>query len=295
MAIPIPRRRVEELIFLHEHEPSIHDVFVEGASDRAIVMFFLKETGFESVNVYPIDAIDLGDEAQEITGGNRGRVVRLAQILATSLEDALCSFTCIVDRDLDGVLDREPLEISCLLYTDFTCMDMYFFNESALGKCLTLTWRHDDLSGRQVMDALTPVLRSQFGLRASIEQLSLQISLINKVSCVSLDCGSVVLDLDEYIRRVANKGQVSDRCDELKERVSAFVTEMPQDVRHSSHGRDVIQLLAWFLRQAGVNSEHLSYEVLRHSLVLTLTVEELQEYELFIRLSDRVRAASSEG
>ena len=276
MAMSIPRRRVEELIFLHEYEPSIHNVFVEGTSDRAIVMFFLQQTGFEDVNVYSIDAIDLGDKAQEITGGNRGRVVHLAQNLAASLEDALCSVTCIVDRDLDGVLGRAPLEISCLLYTDFTCMDMYFFNESALGKCLTLTWCRDDLSGRQVMDALTPVLRSLFGLRASLEQLSLQISLLDRVRCVSRDGDSVVLDLDEYVRRVANKGQVSDRCDKLKERVSAFVTEMPQDVRHSSHGRDIIQLLAWFLRQAGVNSEHLSDEALRRSLVLTLAVEELQ-------------------
>ncbi len=294
MANMIPRRQVQELIFLHEHEPSIHNVFVEGTTDQGIVMYFVQETGLKGVNVYPIDAVDLGEEAREISGGNRGRVVRLAQILATSLEDKLCSVTCIVDRDLDRVFGRAPLEISCLLYTDFTCMDMYFFNESAIAKCLTLTWGCDDLSGRQVIEALSQVLRSLFGLRASLEQLSLEVSLLDNVRCVHLDGDSAVLDLDEYVWRVANKGQVSDRYVDLKERVSVFLSEMPQDVRHSSNGRDAIKHLAWFLGQRGVTKKQMSYETLRHSLVLTLTVEELQEYELFTRLSDRVRQAGKD-
>src|SRR5579864_1670651 len=135
----IPRREIDELVALHEREPSLREVFVEGLTDSRFIEWFLGENGIKQIPVLDIATVEVPTELVLQGGledGNRGRVITLAEVLAKH-ETARSKVTCIVDADLDWFMGTNR-DCATLLETDFTSIELYAFNEQAIGKVLKL-------------------------------------------------------------------------------------------------------------------------------------------------------------
>src|SRR5688500_15267818 len=123
----LPRRQLSELLTLYELEPTLRDVFVEGPFDVSIINWFLHEKGCQDVGVYDISTIEIPDGEILNRGrkaNNRERVIYLAEFMQNSLQPNKNQITCIVDRDFSDFL-QDRRDIECLLYTDYSCMEMY--------------------------------------------------------------------------------------------------------------------------------------------------------------------------
>ncbi|HEY6331243.1 MAG TPA: hypothetical protein VI756_18090, partial [Blastocatellia bacterium] len=131
-------RRVEELIVRYKLEPTLNDVYVEGPADARLIDWFLSENDLEDVAVYDISTVHLPAETlleRGLPDNNKGRVIALAEMLEPHISQRTGQTTCVVDQDLDIVLEKTR-EHELLVLTDYTCLEMYSYDVDSLNKFL---------------------------------------------------------------------------------------------------------------------------------------------------------------
>ena len=138
------RASTDELILLYKLEKEIIDIYVEGQSDRVVIERYLKENDISNINITEIQYVDIPNELLTDTNwsGNKGRLIYFSEKLKSSVEIPNKNVFCIIDADLDRELKLLP-DNEFLLVTDFTCMEMYSFNEKCLDKFFDLHYRRD--------------------------------------------------------------------------------------------------------------------------------------------------------
>jgi len=109
------RRKLDELVARYVLEPSLHDVYVEGLTDKCIIQWFLEESNLdtENVAVYEIDTIDIPTDRLFELGlndNNRSRVIFLAFELQSRFEGSLPTVICIADKDFDSLIASSHIE-----------------------------------------------------------------------------------------------------------------------------------------------------------------------------------------
>src|SRR5215471_9651273 len=169
------QRRVEDLIARYRLEPTLNDLYVEGAADAAVLNWFLSENGAADVGVYPISTVLVPAETIANLGlpnNNKGRVIALASALSPYINNRTGQATCIADRDLDIILERTYDE-RLLLLTDYTCVEMYLYNTAIMAKFLRLNLPTFPKTAGYVIQELTPVLQDLFLARLANDSLAL--------------------------------------------------------------------------------------------------------------------------
>lgn len=166
------RRKLPELAVRYEIEPTLRDEYVEGAFDAVLVSWLLKQQGCEEAVVYEIDTVDVPPEILKEHGldvGQKGRVIALCLELEKSAKIST-QVTGVVDRDYDTVLGiQRPCPL--LQVTDFSCMEMYAYNEEVLQAFFHLHVRKEGYTARAFMAAAQHVLREAFLMRCTNQKL----------------------------------------------------------------------------------------------------------------------------
>ena len=137
---PGNRRKIEELAELYKLHPDLRDIYVEGSRDVNFFRWFLGQTNGQGIVVYEISTVEIPVhliDQYNLANNNRGRVIALAFLVASRLGEESLQITCIADRDFDLVLNRQH-NCGLLLFTDYTCIEMYSFNETCMGKFLEI-------------------------------------------------------------------------------------------------------------------------------------------------------------
>jgi hypothetical protein len=171
------RRKLDELVARYELEPSLHDVYVEGLTDKSIIQWFLDESNLDTKNctVYEIDTVDIPTDqlfALGLNDSNRSRVIFLAFQLQRLIETSLPHVVCIADRDFDDLIGSSSIESELLLFTDYTSIEMYLFDSNMIEKFLRLALRKDDLEAVNIIKNISHSLEEMFLLRAANQSLS---------------------------------------------------------------------------------------------------------------------------
>lgn len=202
------RRNVDELLARYVLEPTLRDLYVEGASDRRFFDWLLREFGLSTVVAYEIESVNVPHEMLrpfEVEDNNRGRVIALAYYLhqhtGTDLSQRVA---CIADRDFDDLLGIR-FDCPLLILTDYTAVELYCLDEAVLQKFLTLVVDGFKMTAREVLEAMLPVLRELFTVRLANRVLSLGLSELSFEKCCSVKGRTITFDLDEYVTRYLNK------------------------------------------------------------------------------------------
>lgn len=164
----VPRRQIDEIIALHEREPLLREVIVEGNRDKYFFEWFLGENGLPDVPVLEVSTIEVPTALVTTRGledGNRGRVIALAEVLAAD-GPASEKVTCIVDADFDWLLGLHN-DCPALLSTDFACVEAYAFNANTIGKVIRLVLGGFGKNPSTVLEQLAGPLQDLFLLRAA--------------------------------------------------------------------------------------------------------------------------------
>lgn len=247
----LPRRRADEWVTLYAVEPSLRDVFVEGPTDRWFYGWFLGECGCAGVAVYDADCVELPPDALAVVRlrpGKRQSVVALAHMLHASEAPASC-FTCVIDRDFDLFTDSH-YELPCLLVTDYRDLEMYFFNEAAMSRCLAIALRRGTASAGEVMAQLAAVLQEVYLVRLTNTRLGWGMDLVDRFTkFCSLEGGAIRFDSDSFVNRSLNKSSRVSQEHEFRMELQSCRSLLTGDVRQQMRGRDLVELLAWYFRQ----------------------------------------------
>lgn len=288
------KRTPEELATQFYLEPEMREIIVEGRSDASLLRWYFSQVLPETdVRFYAVqDRVLIDDERVtsfgHLAGNNRGRVIATAQVVE-ALQAAQSGGAFLADRDSVSIgLDSCPT-VHGLHYTDFTSIELYFFNEKSIRKLLTVTLRAPvQCKALDVISAVTPALTTLFKIRAVLKQIppptpKLASKVISEMKIYP--DGSTTLDPKEAIQKSAG-GQV----DTLIEKYESI--HIPQDVdyRNYINGHDFSALL---IRYMQTNYPQVFREerrplasslTLEFAILTTAEIVDLADAELFQRL-----------
>jgi len=243
-------RTIDELVALYELEPDIRDLFVEGADDRAVFRWYLSHRCASVVSVQEIDGIEIPASILDRYGvdvGSRGRLLALAEELNVVLRGpARDCVTLVFDSDFDR-LQGSARHNEMLLATDYSCLEMYLFNEESLEKMLSLVL-HCDLHAKRVLESLGRVLVRLTLIKAANHLLGWGMEWMPFEGQCAVVGDSIEFDEGEFIRRYLIKNHQWDRRVEFDERVQQLEFTIEGDSRHYMNGHHFMDLARWFLR-----------------------------------------------
>jgi hypothetical protein len=294
----LPRREIEDLIARYNLEGNLRDIYVEGSRDKTLMDWFLAEQGIRDVTVYEINTVEIPWEEAEAFAcewdetyedGNKGRVIAFAKKLSKELTNP-GAVTCIVDRDFDGML-KKSYSVSTLLQTDYSCAEMYLFNEKVMNKLLSLGIQGFPLSAKEVIDRLESVLKELFLIRLANIVLGLNMKWLNPSKCLSIhDKKTLRFDTGKFINQYLIARGQSKHVTDLKTTVEDYRKSLHKDSRYNIQGHDFIFLLTWFLQKIKPNARR-TEEVVEGMLLTSIEANSLKKEPLFRTLTKRVRTS----
>lgn len=266
------QRTIPELITRYDLEPQIRDVYVEGVRDRDIVAWFLRRAGRTDAKVFEVDFIDVPAALlveYGFSSGNKQRVLVLAKELERALTEEMAQATCIVDGDSDRLLGID--RVSGITYvTDFSCMEMYLFDENHLGKFLELAVGAQGLDVRELLNEYSGVLKTLFMVRTAALSLGIPLHLVDFTRCCLKSAGILTFDLKEFVQRSLDASRLRQREEDVLREIERLKGRAEGDARLYINGEDFLNLLAWerqeILRKRGLRDCDAVFTALRGCL-----------------------------
>ena len=196
------RRQLDEVLARYKLEPSLKDVYVEGHLDASFMKWFFEKIRKNNVHIYEIQTIDipvsLFKNSRFKKDSNHDMIILLSEILDNHFHQAQIHVRCIADADYDRHLKRCICN-RVLLYTEFTSMEMYLFNERCIGKTLNFMIAGFPLSAGDLLDQLADVLQELFLIRLANEKLHWGMVNINIKNYTGWKRRHISFDRSRYI------------------------------------------------------------------------------------------------
>jgi hypothetical protein len=283
------RRTLEEIVARYELHPDICDIYVEGESDKDILRWFFDSNDRSNVIVYPITEIEISADhidQRKLGNNNRGRVILLAAHLEQELE-RVPTVTCLIDADMDYALGVPP-PTGLLLRTDFSSMDMYGYDATAVLKVARLLGCDLNKTGREILNELSVFLQRLFLHRLVNHRLELRLQWIDAHRCCTLNASVFEFDEGEFRRRYLNRAGIGSEDKKTFEHELRKCENMKDlDTRFIIRGNDFIETLAWYFSRHIARPPHPDAKLVRRMLFATLPLEQLLKYSLFTALLKR--------
>lgn len=283
------RRTIDELIALYSLEPTLRDIYVEGPIDKSVIEWFVSSAELNSVGVFDIEMVEVPPEDLiefHVENNNKGRLIALAHILERNLS-VLNIATCIVDKDFDEILEN-LVTCSMLLYTDYSCIEMYMLNEKAISKTIALGIRRKGLTVDNIFEVLNNIGRDLFLIRLINVVLGLSLKNIEWHNCCDVKSGVAHFDRNEYIKRYLNASGQVKRFDEFVAVVDSFQERLNPDLRNCLNGHDFVEVISWFVRKTFRSRANLTAGEIGNLLYMSLEYSDVADEPMFAQLLKRL-------
>lgn len=280
------KRVLDELIAIYLLEEDMIDLYVEGPTDKFIIENYLSYKRKEK-SIIEIDDIDLSpliDKYQDLDFySNKDKLIALSRILS---ENGLSTkVKCVVDRDFDGILN-EIEQNDNLLYTEYSCLESYFYCREHIDKLLKFGMNNSTLETDFVIEQIGNVLcgifkvrmiNKHFGFNATKPKIENNIP-VNKKTGI---CG---FDFTKYLNIFINSNNLRDRQHEIAQFVQEVEGRLASDVRNQLNGHDFIEVLFNYINKTK-NTVNFRFENFERTFYLSVQPNHLDRYELFETLT----------
>jgi hypothetical protein len=239
------KQPLNEIRLRYQLEPSIKDVYVEGATDVSILKWFFERKDKKDVHVFPIDIVEIPAEAYQRTGlragSNHNKVIVFAEELCRDFDKEKIKVKCIADADYDRHLNKCRSNY-VLEYTDYTSFEMYFFNKPFFSKFINLVLHGFSISQTNLFRDFKKVLQRIFLIHLANESLEWSMTWVDFRSYISWSGGRIKFDEQRFLRNyLTRNGKIRD-ADEFKAVMRDFEKQLHQDPRHNITGHDFTYL-----------------------------------------------------
>ena len=282
------RRTFDELLVRYQLEPSLRDVYVEGRSDADFLRWFLIRSELAHVVVYEIDTVHIDASDVEDAGldvGMRGRLLYLAMELGRHLGKEDVQATAVADRDLDELVGRLQ-QFPHLLYTDFSCLEMYLLAEEPLEKFLNVVAGGAPHTAVELCSVFGPILIEAALLRAAKMSLGWDLPAIPLGRFCAADNHEISFDRTALIERSLLAGSRAGETERLENEIERLRKVTGDNCRLVSSGHDFVDLLTWYLhRVAKVSGVRVKF--VHRSLLSCAEFETIRNEPMFRALLHR--------
>ncbi len=281
------QRTINELVVRYELEPTLRDVFVEGAEDKYILEGILAEHDMEAFSVFEISSINVPSEPGQETN-SRTRLIALADELACRLRGRHLHVACVIDSDFDHLTNQQSSN-TLLLRTDYANMEMYFFSWAVFEKLNARCLRARHITKQMIDRFVVPTLRTLFVIRYVNSHPKWRLTYFSFQRLLRSEAGRFLFDAEEYLRRYLNRnGRLREIEDFLTERGSVAVPP-ETDPRCFMHGHDFLELLLWLLNELLGRKVYTKLEAVLDMLKACADYRALADEPMFVSLRERLR------
>lgn len=284
-------RSLEEIIARYELNPSFCDVYVEGSTDRGILLSFFEDCGYVETVVYDINTVLVPPSVVRELGlenNNRGRVIALARILYKRFGAAL-AVSGVIDADLDYVLGTVE-ECPLILLTDYTSMEMYFFNRKAMTKFARSVCPSAGIIANDLLAGITPALKKLFLARVANRTLKWRLKAVPIRRSSKIVNGTPYIDFDfnDYVKRYLSKNSYLNRKAEFVKTVREWQRRCENlDERRCMHGHDFLEVVALICSKIKAAAEVRSGNLVGGMLRCAISDADLRSEAMFRQLIER--------
>jgi len=246
MKRPAVKRELDEVLALYKLEPSLKDIYVEGVNDARILRWFLSKNGQHDITVYDIQLVDIPKNLFEGAGLNpdctRNHVILLSEKLSHGLAGGRRGIRCIADVDFDRHLGA-CRKNDVLQYTDYTCMEMYLFNEKTLERFVNFVLGDFPESVPALVKNLKHVLERLFLLRLANQKLEWSMTWVDIKDYTSYAKGKIGFDERRYVNSYLMRNGRSKAQKAFQKTIEELAAQLDSDSRHNIRGHDFTYLL----------------------------------------------------
>ena len=227
-------------------EPTLRDLYVEGEYDVSFYKWFLNQCGSRDVSVAKISNVVIKSDVLMSYGlddGERGRIIALALELDKAYPSMLPSVRCIADSDFDFLLHTGPMS-NHLLYTDYTCVEMYSFNDKTVEKALMLGFGVTQINVPVLIRSMVPVLSQLFLVRATNQWLRWRMSMIPVENYVEFDGERIQFNRELFVHNYLLSSGKIKMIEIFEENLEQMQSKGVDDDRKIIHRDDYVTLLS---------------------------------------------------
>ncbi|MEV7319316.1 DUF4435 domain-containing protein [Streptomyces sp. NPDC093970] len=280
------KRSLEELVFAYEMEPGLRDVYVEGRTDKVLIEHALSA---HEVRVWEDGEIDIPGDLVRTHGldvGCKGRVATIALELESRLSDKDLLVRCIVDADCDRVLEVSLVDAKYLRYTDFTCIESYFWDATHLRKYIKIGL-HDTLglTAEEVLEKVNPILKEIFLLRVAQKHLNMGWHWVSVSSCVTTKKATISFDREKFVQKYLQSNSAWDRREDLERIVEWYRPKLDNDIRHCLQGHDLTEVMSELVKECVKPKGLGQVEIVARMLAMTIDRDDLTNLPLLSEIA----------
>lgn len=243
-----PRHKPEAIIKSLEFDGDRKYLIVEGDEDRLFLEYLSDEDAESAVIVLQIDSIEI---AEQVEGGNKGRLIYMAAQIPSELNERIKFFA---DRDYSKYTGEEISDN--VILTDFKDIEAYLFEEDFFDKFLKVGIKTNKISGRELAAEL---LKARFCGLVRIASLKNNLNLsVNNTNerlarYITVDNNiNISLDKTRYLTALLSNSNHPIKINELILHIDETDKETAdEDFRFILHGKDGISLLSAICQKVG--------------------------------------------
>jgi len=282
--MPIPKRKVIELLAINRFEGQESGIFVEGSTDKKALRLFLEAHKLDAA-VYEIGAFEV-DPRSVLTLGlednNRGRIITLAR----ATEPGNQSQFFIADKDFDEALGITH-RYKDLLFTDYSCIEMYGFEEEVVRTVLVAFINDLKRPIQAIMNEFGPILKILFIVRLINHTSRLGLKSVAWQKSCALNRGELEFDLDDYLSRYLGANKKLKQKSEIVEQIRLWQSRLDGDIRNYINGHDFVGLMNWYVGQ--VSKVKVAEIVMASALLCAIRWGGTLTYQMFADLNAALR------
>jgi len=281
------KRELEELLAIYLLEEDMLDLYVEGPTDKFIIDNYLdyKRKDKSVIEIDDIDLSPLKEKYQDLNFySNKDKLVALSRILSEN--EISTKVKCIVDRDLDGILN-EIEQNEFLLYTDYSCLESYFYCREHIDKLLAFGIKNYPIETDFVIEQIGNVLCGIFKLRMINKHFGSNFTKpkIENNTPVNRTTGVCNFNFTNYLNVFINSNNLRDRRLEITDFLQKIEGKIDNDVRYQLNGHDFIEVLFNYINKTK-NTVNFRLENFERTFYLSVQPNHLDKYSLFETLSE---------
>jgi len=280
------KRTVDEINTLYALEPDICDVYVEGATDKHFLDWYLRRKGLMNVTVYSIDVVDVPHDlcaAHSLpTGSNRAKVIALSCELANQ-QSVKRRVMCIVDRDSDDGIDRHGTN-PYLFATDGNSMELYALTPPVIEKFLLVALGGFPVTAGSLIPKMIKILETIFAIRQANEQMGLGMSWVPFSKYISFDSNLLIFKEESFIKAYLQKNNQWLHRETFDEAKIEIKKNLNPDLNKRLRGHDLAELLHVIIKKFRKERTFTNSDLLERCLMTSVESRDLEIYPLFVSL-----------
>lgn len=280
---------IKELIALHELEPELNDVYVEGITDKLVIERYIDKYNIDDVSVKAVEEInfeEINEHYPQIKKNNKEKLIALSDLLNKSKKfEKINGITIVLDKDFDQITES-LLENKLVKYYDYNSLELYLYNEQTIKNFYKNILRRFPHNANETIKTLTPILIDCFILSFVFHEKGYgkksRVDYTNSIEIKKKKNEHIVsFSFNEHLVKNLNKNQIKNQEKEFSKRIQNLRNTIQEtDYRNSIVGHDFIKIFYYYVDKIK-NTIKLNLDTFERSFFQCIDYSNLKEEEFF--------------